>query len=70
MDDHRVPWQSPWVPLATLMVRASDPLPSPLELRATPSWPAARGAVLEPLGDLNALRGVAYETSQTGHTAP
>jgi hypothetical protein len=69
MDDHRVPWQSPWVPLATLMVRASDPLPSPLEFRASPSWSSPKGAVLEPLGDLNVLRGVAYETSQTGRAA-
>jgi hypothetical protein len=68
MDDHRVRWQSPWLPLATVVVRASEPLTSPLELRATPSW-SATGAVLEPLGDLNALRGVAYETSQIGRAA-
>jgi hypothetical protein len=66
MDDHRVTWRSTWVGIASLTVRSMATLPVPLALRAAPSWPSDGGVVLEPLGDLNMLRGVAYEVSQTG----
>jgi hypothetical protein len=66
MDDHRVAWRSAWLPVATLTLRGARTTPAPLALRATPSWSAANGAVLEPLGDLNMLRAAAYEVSQEG----
>jgi hypothetical protein len=66
LDDHRVAWQSPWVQLARLTVTDVVALGTPLTLRAAPSWPASNGPVLEPLGDLNMLRGAAYEVSQRG----
>jgi hypothetical protein len=66
LDDHRVAWQSPWIPLARLTVTDVVALGTPLTLRAAPSWPASNGPVLEPLGDLNMLRGAAYEVSQRG----
>lgn len=71
MDDHRVAWRSPWLPTATLLVRGEGRSAPPVALRAAPSWTpgAANGAVLDPLGDLNMLRGVAYEVSQTGRGA-
>ena len=66
MDDHRVAWRSPWLAVAELVVAGVDALGAPLALRAAPTWPASNGPVLEPLGDLNMLRGAAYETSQRG----
>jgi len=66
MDDHRVAWQSPWVPLGRLTVTDVTPLGAPLALRVAPTWPASNGPLLEPLGDLNLLRGAAYEVSQRG----
>jgi hypothetical protein len=66
MDDHRVAWRSAWLPVARLSLRGADPSPTSLALSATPSWSGATGAVLEPLGDLNLLRAVAYDTSQAG----
>ena len=66
MDDHRIPWRSPWLPVAQLVVAGVDALGAPLALRAAPSWPVSNGPVLDPLGDLNLLRGAAYETSQRG----
>jgi len=66
MDDHRIPWQSPWLPVAWLTVTETSTAPVPMALRAAPSWPASNGPALEPLGDLNLLRGAAYEVSQRG----
>lgn len=66
MDDHRIAWQSPWVRLATLTVTGAATSDAKLALRTAPSWPASNGPVLEPLGDLNMLRGAAYEASQRG----
>jgi hypothetical protein len=66
MDDHRIPWRSPWLPIARLTVTETSASPVPMALRAAPSWPASNGPVLEPLGDLNMLRGAAYEVSQRG----
>jgi len=68
MDDHRVAWRSAWLPVASLSLRGPDPSPTSLALSATPSWSGASGAVLEPLGDLNLLRAVAYEVSQAGRS--
>lgn len=70
MDDHRVAWRSPWVPVARLTLRGPRAVPVSFALRATPSWSDANGAVLEPLGDLNMLRAAAYEVSQTGRRVP
>lgn len=66
MDDHRVPWRSAWLSVASLTISAVTALGASLALRAAGSWPASNGPVLDPLGDLNLLRGVAYETSQHG----
>ena len=66
MDDHRIAWQSPWIPLATLSVTDAGSSPIPMALRHEPTWPVSNGPLLEPLGDLNMLRGAAYEVSQRG----
>jgi hypothetical protein len=66
MDDHRIAWRSPWVQIATLSVRDAGTAPIPMALRHAPTWPVSNGPVLEPLGDLNMLRGAAYEVSQRG----
>jgi hypothetical protein len=66
MDDHRTAWQSPWLRIAHLTVTDAGASSVPMALRAAPSWPASNGPVLEPLGDLNMLRGAAYEAGQRG----
>lgn len=70
MDDHRAPWRSPWLTVARLMLPRQEPGDAcgsaEIGYRATPEWPDERGAVFEPLGDLNALRGVAYVESARG----
>jgi hypothetical protein len=66
MDDHRVPWRSPWIPVARLTLRGGRTPPPLLAFDPRPLWSAANGPVLEPLGDLNMLRGAAYELSQVG----
>ena len=65
MDDHRVVWQSPWLSLGRLTVGSVETLGA-FALRHAPTWPASNGPVLEPHGDLNMLRGAAYEASQRG----
>jgi len=82
MDDHRVAWRSPWLTVARLELSGGEQMSSaanaavmeapkpagraPTGYSATPAWPDARGAVFEPLGDLNALRATAYAVSQAG----
>ena len=66
MEDHRVVWDSPWIAIGRLSVGSADTLGGPFALRHAPTWPASNGPVLEPLGDLNMLRGAAYEASQRG----
>lgn len=70
MDDHRVAWRSDWLPIATLTLRSLTTHSARFALRATPAWPGATDPVLEPLGDLNMVRGAAYEASQTGRGEP
>ncbi len=65
MDDHRVAWRSPWLPIARLTMTSVESLGT-FALRHAPAWPASNGPVLEPHGDLNMLRGAAYEASQRG----
>jgi hypothetical protein len=72
MDDHRIPWRSPWLTVARLTLVRQEPVASKddrIAFLATPDWPDPRGAVLEPLGDLNALRGAAYAESAHGRGA-
>jgi len=72
LDDHRVAWDSPWVTVGRLALTAEDPAgagEAPIAYRATPAWPDAGGPVLEPLGDLNALRAAAYAESARGRDA-
>jgi len=80
MDDHRVPWESPWITVGELVLEPVElDLSAALEgtrtlsqgagFRAEPDWPDSRGAVLTPLGDLNRLRAVAYGASRTGRGA-
>lgn len=72
LDDHRIAWRSPWLTVGRLALTAEDPAgegETPVGYRATPAWPDARGPVLDPLGDLNALRGAAYAESARGRGA-
>ncbi|HJU65409.1 MAG TPA: hypothetical protein VJ596_07010 [Gemmatimonadaceae bacterium] len=71
MDDHRVPWRSPWITIATLVVHREGHASEAPAFRAATGWvpTGLDGAVMEPLGDLNMLRGVAYEVSQRGRGA-
>jgi hypothetical protein len=68
MHDHRIAWRSPWIAVARLTLPNAAVADWPMALRAAPTWPASNGPVLEPLGDLNMLRGAAYEASQTGRS--
>jgi catalase len=72
LDDHRTAWRSPWVTVGRLVLAAEVPADdgeTPIGFRATPAWPDAGGPVLEPLGDLNALRAAAYAESARGRDA-
>lgn len=71
LDDHRIAWDSPWVTIGRLALAAGDgdAGETPVGFSATPAWPDARGPVLEPLGDLNALRAAAYAQSARGRDA-
>lgn len=68
MDDHRIPWDSPWLEVGRLSLRTgSGPRPLAADgFRATPEWTDEGGPVLEPLGDLNRLREAAYAASRSG----
>jgi hypothetical protein len=69
LDDHRVAWRSPWLTVARLTLAREELAgggDTPIGFRVTPDWPDERGAVLEPLGDLNALRAAAYAESAGG----
>jgi hypothetical protein len=70
LDDHRVAWASPWVPLGSLVLTGQGVVAeTPIGFRPAPSWPDPSGPVLEPVGDLNALRAAAYEVSALGRDA-
>jgi hypothetical protein len=72
LDDHRTAWNSAWLTAGRLTLDAEDPAgagETPIGFRATPAWSDARGPVLEPLGDLNALRAAAYAESARGRGA-
>lgn len=69
LDDHRVAWRSPWLTVARLTLAREDVVgegDATIGFRVTPDWPDEGGAVLEPLGDLNALRAAAYAESAAG----
>jgi hypothetical protein len=66
LDDHRVAWRSPWLTVARLTLAGDEVVgegDTAIGFRVTPDWPDERGAVFEPLGDLNALRAAAYAES-------
>ncbi len=76
LDDHRVAWDSPWVPIGFLQleagerdkaaVRAETDALSATSFVVTPAWPDPTGPVFEPVGDLNLIRAAAYRASEQG----
>lgn len=81
MKDHRIPWDSPWLPVADLEFSPVELTPASARaetvrhsegaaFRPDPDWGDPQGPVLHPLGDLNRLRAVAYAASAEGRSTP
>jgi catalase len=79
MKDHRIPWDSPWLPVADLELARAELTPASaraqtvrlserVAFRPDPEWDDALGPVLHPLGDLNIIRDVAYGAGSEGRS--
>jgi hypothetical protein len=79
MKDHRIPWDSPWLPMADLELAPVEITPASARAQTVrhsgrtafhpdPDWHDALGPVLHPLGDLNIIRDVAYGASTEGRS--